>query len=124
VQDIQYLMGHFKNYIMGKFAVTQNDKGQFHFSLKAANGQIILSSQEYSSKAACDNGIESVRKNSADDSHFERKVAKDGRPYFNLKAANAQIIGTSQMYSSEDAMENGIASVKTNAPDAEVEMAE
>lgn len=109
---------------MGKFAVTQNDKGQFHFSLKAANGQIILSSQEYSSKAACENGIESVRKNSADDSHFERKVAKDGRPYFNLKAANAQIIGTSQMYSSEDAMENGIASVKTNAPDAEVEMAE
>jgi len=109
---------------MGKFVITKNDKGQFHFSLKAANGQVILSSQEYSSKAACENGIESVRKNSADDSKFERKEAKDGRPYFNLKAANAQIIGTSQMYSSEDAMENGIASIKKNAPDAEVEMAE
>ena len=109
---------------MGKFVITKNDKGQFHFSLKANNGQVILSSQEYSSKAACENGIESVRTNAADDSKFERKEAKDGRPYFNLKAANAQIIGSSQMYSSEDAMENGIASVKTNAPDAAVEMAE
>lgn len=109
---------------MGKFAIQENDKGQFHFNLKANNGQVILTSQAYSSKAACENGIESVRKNSADDSHFERKVAKDGRPYFNLKAANAQIIGSSQMYSSEDAMENGIASVKTNAPGASVEMEE
>ena len=109
---------------MGKFVVTKNDRGQFHFSLKANNGQVILSSQEYSSKAACENGIESVRTNAADDSKFERKEAKDGRPYFNLKAANAQIIDSSQMYSSEDAMENGIASVKTNAPDAAVEMAE
>ena len=109
---------------MGKFVVTKNDRGQFHFSLKANNGQVILSSQEYSSKAACENGIESVRTNAADDSKFERKEAKDGRPYFNLKAANAQIIGSSQMYSSEDAMENGIESVKSNAPDASVEMAE
>ena len=84
---------------MGKFVIQENDKGQFHFSLKAANGQIILSSQEYASKAGCDNGIESVRTNSSDDGKFERRVAKDGRPYFNLKAANAQVIGTSQMYS-------------------------
>ena len=109
---------------MGKFVIQQNDKGQYHFSLKAGNGQVILSSQEYSSKAACDNGIESVRTNSADDSKFERLTAKDGSPYFVLKAANAQVIGNSQMYSSEDAMENGIASVKENAPGASVEMAE
>ena len=109
---------------MGKFVIQQNDKGQYHFSLKAGNGQVILSSQEYSSKAACDNGIESVRTNSSDDSKFERLTAKDGSPYFVLKAANAQVIGNSQMYSSEDAMENGIASVKENAPGASVEMAE
>ena len=106
---------------MGKFVITENDKGQFHFSLKAANGQVILTSQMYSSKSGCENGIESVRKNSSNDSMFERKEAKDGRPYFNLKAANAQIIGSSQMYSSEEAMENGIASIKKNAPDASVE---
>jgi uncharacterized protein YegP (UPF0339 family) len=109
---------------MGKFVIQENDKGQFHFSLKANNGQVILSSQEYSSKAACENGIESVRTNSSDDSKFERKEAKDGSPYFVLKAANAQVIGNSQMYSSEDAMENGIASVKENAAGASVEMAE
>jgi uncharacterized protein YegP (UPF0339 family) len=87
----------------------------------ASNGQVILSSQGYSSKAACDNGIESVRKNSQDDSMFDRKTAKDGSPYFSLKASNGQVIGDSQMYSSESAMENGIASVKTNAPKATVE---
>lgn len=107
---------------MGKFVITENDKGQFHFNLKASNGQVVLSSQEYTSKAGCDNGIESVRTNSADDDKFERKVAKNGKPYFNLKAANAQIIGTSQMYSSEDAMEKGITSVRENAGSASVEM--
>jgi uncharacterized protein YegP (UPF0339 family) len=109
---------------MGKFVIQKNQKEQYHFSLKAGNGQVILSSQEYSSKAACENGIDSVRKNASDDGKFERLTAKDGRPYFNLKAANAQIIGTSQMYSSEDAMEKGIASIKENAPGASVEMAE
>ena len=109
---------------MGKFVISKNDKEQYRFNLKAGNGQVILSSQEYSSKAACENGIQSVRTNAADDSKFERLTAKDGRPYFNLKAANAQVIGTSQMYSSEDAMEKGIASIKENAPGASVEMAE
>jgi uncharacterized protein YegP (UPF0339 family) len=106
---------------MGKFVITENDKGKFHFSLKAGNGQVILTSQMYSSKSGCENGIESVRKNAPNDSMYERKEAKDGRPFFNLKAANAQIIGSSQMYSSADAMENGIASVKKNAPGATVE---
>ena len=109
---------------MGKFEIRKDDKGEFHFSLKATNGQVILSSEEYSSKAACDNGIESVRKNASDDGNYERLTSKDGKPYFNLKAANSQVIGTSQMYSSEDAMEKGIASVKENAAGASVEMAE
>ena len=61
-----------------------------------------------------------MRKNSQDDSKFERLVSKSGQPYFNLKATNGQIIGNSEMYSSESGMENGIASVKKNAPDAEV----
>lgn len=106
---------------MGKFVITKNDKGQFRFNLKAGNGQTILSSETYNSKGACDNGIESVRKNSGEDKRYERKEAKDGRPFFNLKASNGQVIGSSQMYSSEDAMENGIASVKKNAPGAAVE---
>ena len=93
---------------------------QFHFVLKAKNGQVILSSQVYASKSGASNGIESVKKNCADDSKFERNTAKNGKFYFNLKAANAQIIGTSQMYSAEAGMENGIESIKTNAPGADV----
>ncbi|MBT8320818.1 MAG: YegP family protein [Eudoraea sp.] len=106
---------------MGKFEVKTDKAGKFRFNLKAGNGQVILSSEAYNSKSACDNGIESVRKNSADDGRFERKTAKNGKAYFNLKAANGQVIGASQMYASEASMENGIASVKNNAPDASVD---
>jgi len=106
---------------MGKFEIKKDKSDQFRFNLKAGNGQVILSSEAYTTKAACDNGIESVRKNSQDDGRFDRLTAKNGSPYFNLKACNGQIIGNSEMYSSTDAMENGIASIKKNAPDASIE---
>ncbi|MFD2100630.1 YegP family protein [Flagellimonas iocasae] len=106
---------------MGKFEIKKDKSGQFRFNLKAGNGQVILSSEAYTTKSACENGIESVRKNSQDDGKFERKTAKDGSPYFNLKATNGQVIGASEMYSSTSAMENGVASVKKNAPDASVD---
>ncbi|SHG70603.1 YegP family protein [Flagellimonas flava] len=106
---------------MGKFEIKTDKSGQFRFNLKAGNGQVILSSEAYTTKAACENGIESVKTNSQDDNRFERKTAKNGSPYFNLKASNGQVIGASEMYSSTSAMENGIASVKSNAPGADVE---
>ncbi len=106
---------------MGKFEITTDNSGKFRFNLKAGNGQTILSSQGYASKSGCNNGIESVRKNSQNDGSFERKTAKNGSPYFSLKAGNGEIIGSSEMYSSTSAMENGIASVKKNAPDASVD---
>jgi uncharacterized protein YegP (UPF0339 family) len=93
---------------------------QYHFVLKAKNGQVILSSEVYNSKASAKNGIESVKKNCADDSKFERKTAKNGKFYFNLKATNGQIIGSSQMYAGESGMQNGIESVRKNAPSADV----
>jgi uncharacterized protein YegP (UPF0339 family) len=68
---------------------------QFMFNLKATNGQVILTSERYKSKQAAQDGIESVRKNSADDKRFERLQAKDGSPYFNLTATNGQTIGRS-----------------------------
>lgn len=106
---------------MGKFEIKKDKSGQFRFNLKATNGQVILSSEAYKTKASCENGISSVRTNSGDDSKYDRKTAKDGSPYFNLKAANNQVIGSSEMYSGTSAMENGIASVKKNAPDATIE---
>jgi uncharacterized protein YegP (UPF0339 family) len=93
---------------------------KFSFNLKAANHQVVLTSQTYESKAAAENGIASVQKNCGDDACFERKESKSDQPYFTLKAANGQIIGQSQMYDSEAAMENGIESVKANGPSTEV----
>ena len=106
---------------MGKFGITKRTNGEFQFNLKAGNGQTILASEGYSTKASCENGIESVRVNSQDDARFDRKTSSNGKPYFNLKAGNGQIIGTSEMYESEAARDNGIASVKSNAPGATVD---
>lgn len=105
---------------MGKFEIKKDKAGKFRFNLKASNGQVILSSEAYNSKDACDNGIESVKKNSQNDGMFNRKEAKNGSPYFNLKASNGQVIGSSEMYSGKSGMENGIASVKKNAPKASI----
>ena len=104
----------------GKFELKKSPSGKFMFNLKAGNGQIILTSQMYATKASAVNGIESVRKNSQDDSRFDRKVAKNGEPLFSLTSSNGQNIGKSESYSSASAMENGVASVKKNAPDAPV----
>lgn len=105
---------------MGKFEITKRKNGEFQFNLKAGNGQVILASEGYTTKANCNNGIESVKKNAPIDERYERKEAKNGKPYFNLKATNGQIIGTSEMYESESGRDNGIESVKKNAPDAEI----
>lgn len=102
----------------GKFELKVAKDGQFMFNLKAGNGQVILTSELYKTKAAAENGIESVRKNVANDARFERTENKNGEPYFKLKAGNGQEIGRSEYYSSATAMENGIKSVQTNAPDA------
>ncbi|MFM9952246.1 MAG: YegP family protein [Saprospiraceae bacterium] len=105
-----------------KFEIFQSETSdKFYFRLKAGNGQIILSSQAYASKASCKNGVESVKTNAASDANFERKEAANGKFHFNLLAANKQIVGSSQMYASKATMENGIQSVMTTAPQASVE---
>lgn len=106
---------------MGKFVISTRKNGEYQFNLKADNGQIVLSSEGYSTKAGCKNGIKSVKKNSQSSKNFERLAAKNGKHYFNLKAGNGQVIGTSQMYEKEDSMVNGLASVLKNAHNAQVE---
>ena len=105
---------------MGKFIIKTRKDGQFQFNLKAVNGQVILTSEAYKAKDSCLAGVESVKKNAAEDKRFEVLTAKNGKPYFNLKAANGQVVGTSQMYASMATLKNGIASVKNNAPKAEI----
>lgn len=105
----------------GYYVLKKAANGQYMFNLKAGNHEIILTSETYSSKAAAQNGIASVQKNSPDDANYERKTASNGSPYFVLKSpANGQAIGRSEMYSSTSAMENGIASVKTNGPSGDI----
>ena len=119
---------------MGKFLI-RNVASGIKFDLKATNGQVIATSEGYESDAACRKGIESVRKN-APVANFEDQTApefekvthpkfelyqdKAGEFRFRLKARNGEIIATSEGYKTKDACENGIDSVRRNAPEAEV----
>lgn len=106
---------------MGYFTLFKSDKNdEYYFNLKAPNHEIILASQGYTSKGAAENGIESVMVNATEEGRFERHVAQNGQFYFNLKSGNGQVIGTSEMYTTTASRDNGIESVKKNAPDAEI----
>lgn len=109
---------------MGKFVISTRRNGEFQFNLKAGNGQVILVSEGYTSRSACENGIESVKKNAPNDERYERVTTNAGKFRFNLKAGNGQVIGASETYESESGRDNGIESVKRNAPDADVEDSE
>lgn len=103
-----------------KFELKPGKGGAYRFNLLASNGQVILTSESYASKANAKRGIESVKANARKDERYERRTSKAGDPYFVLKAGNEQVIGRSEMYSSKSAMEQGIESVKRSAPKAEV----
>ena len=106
---------------MGTFTLFQGKDEQFYWNLKAANGEIIGKSEGYTTKAAAENGIESTQKNAPDEARYELKEAANGKFHWNLKAANGQIICSSQMYASKAGAEGGIASCQKNAPEAKVE---
>ena len=105
---------------MGKFVISSRKNGAYHFNLKAGNGHVILSSESYKSKTACQNGIESVKKNAVNSARFEKISAPNGKFYFTLKASNGQVLGTSEMYETLSGLENGIESVQTNSAESTV----
>ena len=119
---------------MGKFAVKTVKTG-IKFDLKAGNGEVIATSEVYSSDAACRKGIESVRKNAVEANledqtvedvvkvthpKFEMYTDKAGEFRFRLKAKNGEIIAVSEGYKSKASCLNGIESVRRNAPEAEI----
>ena len=104
-----------------KFQIYQGNDDKFYFRLTSRNGQNILSSQGYASKASCKNGIESVKANGTSDDRFEAQEATNGKFYFNLLAANKQVIGKSQMYANKQTCQGGIAAVQRVAAEAGVE---
>ena len=119
---------------MGKFVIRKVNSG-IKFDLKATNGQVIATSEVYTTEAACRNGIKSVSKNAAvakfenqtEETYetvttpkFEMYEDKGGEFRFRLKARNCEIIATSEGYTTKASCENGIASVQKNAPEAEI----
>jgi hypothetical protein len=98
----------------GSFELNKSANGQFNFVLKAGNGEVILRSEQYEAKSSAQNGIASVQVNSPLDERYDKKDSSDGRFYFTLKAGNYQVIGTSQMYTTAQSRDGGVASVKAN----------
>jgi len=98
----------------GWFELSKSKDGQYRFVLKAGNAETILTSELYRTRRSAEKGIASVQKNCGQDACYAQKTSAKGQPYFTLKAGNHQVIGTSEMYSSAGACDNGIASVKAN----------
>lgn len=97
-----------------KYEISKSKDGQYRFVLKASNAEIILTSELYKSKSSAEGGIASVQANCGDDARYARQESSNGKSYFNLKAKNHQVIGTSQMYASAKSRDDGISSVKKN----------
>jgi uncharacterized protein len=106
---------------MAKFVITKRVNGQFQFALMSDNDEILLTSESYTTKQGCENGIASVRTNGQNDNNYDCKNTLGGKTYFNLRGANMQIIGISQMYERDEDRDKGIAFVKSYAPDATIE---
>ena len=105
----------------GRFEVYEDSAGEYRFRLKAANGEIVLRSEGYAAKSGALNGIESVQANAPIAERFEALETASGQFRFNLKAANNQIIGTSDLYSSSDTRDGGIEAVGRAVADARIE---
>lgn len=92
---------------------------QYMFNLKSSgNGEVVLTSERYTTKQNAEAGIASVKANAPYDARYRKLIASNGSPYFTLTGANGEVIGTSELYSSSAARDTGIAWVKANAPAA------
>ena len=98
----------------GWFELSKSSDGQFRFVLKAESAETLLTSELYHAKGSAENGVASVQGNCGADERYEKKVASNGKHFFNLKAANHQVIGTSPMYATAESRDASIASVKSN----------
>ena len=107
--------------MQAKFQIKKAKNGKFYFNLLAANGEVVLTSQMYASKATAKKGIASVQTNASDTGQFEEMKNKAGKHYFVLKAKNRQVIGTGEAYAGTTGMKKGIKSVSKNAPSAAIE---
>ena len=123
---------------MGKFVIRKTNTG-FKFDLKAGNGEVIATSEVYTTEDACRKGVASVQRNApvaavedqtvegyAAEKHpkFEVYNDKAGEFRFRLKATNGQIIAVSEGYAAKAGCMNGIESVRKNAAGADIKVQE
>ncbi len=106
---------------MAVFELNKTDNGQFNFSLKSDQGKTLLRSEQYENKSSAQNGIESVRNNAPNEARYELKTSQSGQFYYNLKAGNGQIIGTSVMHADEGSRGAAIQMTQADAPKASVQ---
>ena len=105
-----------------KFTIKKSIGNDYFFNLISTNDEIILKSEMYTTKQNCINGIDSVKKNSKEDSNYIKLIAANSKYYFNLKSAdNGQVIGTSNLYTYEFDRNNAVEDVKRDAPNAKTE---
>lgn len=105
------------------FELRKADNGQFSFSLKDKDGKTIVKSEQYVQKANCVKGIESVKKNGQEDARYELKDSSNGKKFFNIKATNGQVVGTSVLFDSEADREKAMKAVKSGVAKAETKEA-
>lgn len=98
-----------------KFDVFVGADGDYYFRFVAANGEILLRSEGYTTRQGADNGIDSVVANAPDTRNVDVRQAVDGQWYFTVKAANEEIIATSEMYVSKFNAERGARTVRALA---------
>ena len=103
---------------MAVFKLNTTEGGQFNFSLKNDADKTLVKSEQYNTKAAAENGIESVKNNADNAARYDAKASDPGKFYFNLKAGNGQIIGTSPMFADVAARDAAIAETQAVAKTA------
>jgi uncharacterized protein len=100
----------------GYYVMIKSAPSQFHFVLMADNHEVILTSETYASKQEAQSGIATCQLNSPHDRRYVKPISRANHPFFVLRAENHEVIGTSQMYSSASARDNGVASCKIHGP--------
>lgn len=102
---------------MSRYVITKKDNGDYQFDLESDTGNVIFTSESFSTKKNCKKGIKSVKSNALLPNQYERKKEED-ESYFILRSQKGKIMGMSQSYKSESGFENAILSVMQTAPDA------
>ncbi len=105
---------------MSTFNTKVGNDNQYYFNFKNADGKILLTSEGYTTVAARDNGIESVKKNLSNNDRYEHLLSSNGKYYFNIKASNGQVVAKSAMFDNEVDKANALSTIQAEGTDATI----